>query len=76
MPTSPFMQIGGTPRKMTGDASDHTRYLRMAAQVAPYIKSGTSAAPTLGWKVPSLSTEARLVAPVFGIVRAFIPSAK
>jgi hypothetical protein len=46
----------------------------MAATVAPYINSGVAAAPILGWKSPSVSTDARLIAPLYGILNGFLPN--
>jgi hypothetical protein len=67
-----------TPRhvRLTTDASDHTRYLRMAAMVAPYINNGVGAAPRLGWKSNELSTQARLIAPLYGILNGIVPNRK
>jgi hypothetical protein len=49
----------------------------MMAQVAPYIKSTqTVGAPTLGWKSNEISAQARLIAPLFGKLNAFIPNRK
>jgi hypothetical protein len=55
MPVSSFLELGGggarihTP--LTTDASEHTRYLRMAATIAPYINRGVSPVPiALGWR--------------------------
>lgn len=68
-----------TPRhvKLTTSAGDHTRYVRLMAQAAPYIQSGQQVgAPTLGWKSPSLNAEVRLIAPLWGSLNAFIPNRK
>ena len=75
MPVSSYLELN-TPRhvRLTTDASEHTRYVRMAATVAPYISDGVAAAPRLGWKSPSLSTEARLIAPLYGILNGFLPT--
>jgi hypothetical protein len=75
MPVSSYLELN-TPRhaRLTTDASEHTRYVRMAATVAPYINSGVAAAPTLGWKSPSVSTDARLIAPLYGILNGFLPN--
>jgi hypothetical protein len=75
MPVSSYLELN-TPRhvRLTTDASEHTRYVRMAATVAPYINDGVAAAPRLGWKSPSLSTEARLIAPLYGILNGFLPN--
>jgi len=60
--------------RLTTDASEHTRYLRMAATVAPYIRNGVAAAPTLGWKSNELSAQARLIAPLYGILNGILPN--
>lgn len=46
----------------------------MAATVAPYINNGVGAAPTLGWKSNEISAQARLIAPIYGILNSFIPN--
>lgn len=75
MPVRSFLEIS-EPRhvRLTTDASEHTRYLRLAAQIAPYINDGVSAAPRLGWKSPELSAQARLIAPLYGIVNGLYPN--
>ena len=75
MPIRSFLELN-EPRhvRLTTDASEHTRFVRLAAQIAPYINNGTSAAPRLGWKSPELSAQARLVAPIYGILNSFIPN--
>jgi hypothetical protein len=75
MPVSSYLELN-TPRHaaLTTDASEHTRYIRLAATVAPYINSGVAAAPILGWKSPSISTDARLIAPLYGILNGFLPN--
>jgi len=77
MPVSSFFEID-EPRhvRLTTDASEHTRYVRMAAQIAPYIGDGVSAAPRLGWKSNEISSQARLIAPLYGKLNAFIPNRK
>lgn len=77
MPVSSFLELNA-PRhvRLTTDASEHTRYVRMAATVAPYIGNGVSAAPRLGWKSNEVSTSARLVAPLYGILNGFLPNRK
>ncbi len=60
--------------RLTTDASEHTRYLRMAATVAPYINNGVAAAPTLGWKSNEISAQARLVAPLYRILNGILPN--
>jgi hypothetical protein len=75
MPVSSFLELN-EPRhvKLTTDASEHTRYLRMAAQIAPYINNGVGAAPRLGWKSPEIATQARLIAPLYGIINGLYPN--
>lgn len=75
MPVQSYLELN-EPRhvRLTTSASEHTRYLRMAATVAPYINDGVAAAPRLGWKSNELSTQARLIAPLFGIVNGLYPN--
>jgi hypothetical protein len=79
MPVSSFLELGGggarihTP--LTTDASEHTRYIRMAATIAPYINRGVSPVPNaLGWRDMGASRDARLVAPIYGRIQAFLPN--
>ena len=74
MPVTSYLEPATPRHKSVGDASEHTRYIRMMATVAPYIRNGVAAAPTLGWKSPAISTQARLIAPLFGSLNAFIPN--
>jgi hypothetical protein len=67
------MQLGGQRRNMVGDASDNTRYIRLAAQVAPYL-AGTDTAPKPKWSAPSISAEARYAVKIFGSIRASFPN--
>jgi len=46
----------------------------LTATIAPYINKGVSAAPTLGWKSNEISAGARLIAPIYGKVLAFLPN--
>ena len=75
MPVESFLELS-EPRhvRLTTSASEHTRYLRMAAQIAPYIQNGVAAAPALGWKSNEISAQARLIAPIYGILNRFIPN--
>lgn len=75
MPVRSYLELN-EPRhvRLTTDASEHTRYLRMAATVAPYIQNGVAAAPTLGWKSNELSAQARLIAPLYGILNGILPN--
>jgi hypothetical protein len=75
MPVRSYLELN-EPRhvRLTTDASEHTRYLRMAATVAPYIQNGVAAAPTLGWKSNEISAQARLIAPLYGILNGILPN--
>lgn len=73
MPTLPFFELrsNGTDRHhQVADASDITKYRRIAAAYAPF----QSQLPKLGWKSPSLNTEVRLIKPVFGLFRSQVPN--
>ena len=76
MPVTSFLEPTTGPRHtaLTADASEYTRYLKMSATVAPYINNGVNAAPTLGWKSNEVALNARVVVPVFGLLRSFIPN--
>ncbi len=75
MPAESFLELNA-PRhvRLTTSASEYTRYLRMSATVAPYIRNGVAAAPTLGWKSNEISAQARLITPLFGIVNSLYPN--
>lgn len=77
MPVQSYFELN-EPRhvKLTTSAGDHTRYVRMMAQMAPYIQNGVGARPTLGWKSNEISAQARLIAPIWGSLNAFIPNRK
>lgn len=61
--------------RLTTDASDYTRNVRLMAQVAPYIQSGKQmGAPRLGWKHPELATQSRIIAPLFGKLNTLYPN--
>ncbi len=76
MPTSPFFEVSPVQRHIgpPADASDYTKAIRQMATIAPYINNGVGAAPRLGWKSPSVNTDARVIAPLFGQLSAFIPN--
>lgn len=80
MPTSPWFEVAPQQRHVgpPGNASDYTKFVRQMATIAPYINNGVGQAgtPTLGWKSPALATEVRAFAPIYGLVRGFLPSAK
>jgi hypothetical protein len=75
MPVESYFELD-TPRhaRLTSTASEHTRYLRLTATVAPYINNGVAAAPRLGWKSNEVSLGARVIAPIYGKVLAFLPN--
>ncbi len=75
MPAESFLELNA-PRhvRLTTSASEYTRYLRMAATVAPYINNGVAAAPRLGWKSNEVSAQARLVAPLYRILNGLYPN--
>jgi hypothetical protein len=78
MPVESYFEID-KPRhvRLTTSAGEHTRFVRLMAQAAPYIQSGkTVGAPTLGWKSPMLNADIRVIAPIWGGVNAFIPNRK
>jgi hypothetical protein len=78
MPVESYFEMN-EPRhvRLTTSAGEHTRYVRMMAQAAPYIQNGqVVGAPTLGWKSPSLDAQVRLIAPLWGNINAFIPNRK
>ena len=78
MPVESYFEIN-TPRhaRLTTSAGEHTRYVRMLAQAAPYVQAGGQmSVPTLGWKSTTVSAEARLIAPIWGGLNAFIPNRK
>jgi hypothetical protein len=78
MPTSPFFEVSPVQRHVgpPADASDYTKAVRQMATIAPYINNRQTVAgrPTLGWKSPALATEMRVVAPIYGLLNAFIPN--
>jgi len=48
MPVRSFIELGNNGVRhvgLTSDASEHTRYIRMAATIAPYIRNGVSPVP-------------------------------
>ena len=78
MPTSPFFEVSPVQRHVgpPADASDYTKAVRQMATIAPYVnnKQTVLGRPTLGWKSASLDTQTRVVAPLYGLLNAFIPS--
>lgn len=78
MPVRSFIELGNNGVRhvgLTSDASEHTRYIRMAATIAPYIRNGVSPVPNaLGWRDMGANRDARLIAPIYGAVRSFLPN--
>jgi hypothetical protein len=78
MPVESYFEISA-PRhaRLTTSAGEHTRYVRMMAQAAPYVASGQQVgAPRLGWKSPEVDAQVRLIAPLWGGLNAFLPNRK
>jgi hypothetical protein len=76
MPTSPFGQVNPPLRRaMVGDASEHTRFIRMAATIAPYTSQNQAAIPNnLGWRSMEASRDVRVMLPMLGAFRSFVPN--
>jgi hypothetical protein len=76
MPTSPFGQVNpGNRRAMVGDASEFTRFVRMASTIGPYAAQNQSARPnSLGWRDMGASRDARVFGPILGTFKSFIPN--
>jgi len=76
MPTSPYGQVNPPVRRaMVGDASEHTRFIRMAATLAPYQGQGQGASPNLlGWRDMQASRDARVIMPILGAFKSYIPN--
>jgi hypothetical protein len=76
MPTSPFGQVNPTVRRaMVGDASEHTRFVRMAATLGPYASQNQAARPnSLGWRDMGASRDARVIMPILGAFKSFVPN--
>lgn len=75
MPAESYLELND-PRhvRLPSSASEHTRYLRMAATIAPYINDRGQKAPTLGWKSNEISAQARLIVPLYGILNGLYPN--
>lgn len=74
MPTLPFFEqpaSGVDGHRQVADASDFTRFKRMAAEAAPFLDQ----LPKLGWRSPSLATNVRLISSRFRAFRARFPNA-
>ncbi len=73
MPTLPFLEPrsqGQDRHRQVADASDITRFRRLAATVAPFLNS----TPKLGWRSPALNTEVKLMLPIFGVFKNQFPN--
>jgi len=70
-----FFEPGAVQRHVRGvDASEYTRFVRMAATVAPYINNGTSVQipyARLGQSQQAVR-DARVVGPIFNGLRPFV----
>ena len=80
MPTAPYFQPGRTPATrsaaMVGDASDHTRFLRLAAQAATTGVPQRTPGPRLvrgmtDTKSSTLSTDIRFMSTIYGQYKSF-----
>ena len=76
MPTSPFGQVNpGNRRAMVGDASEFTRFVRMASTIGPYASQSQGMRPnSLGWRDMGASRDARTFAPILGTFKSFVPN--
>lgn len=73
MPTLPFFELDRTvaeTHRQVADASDFTRFKRMVAQATPFLNS----TPKLGWRSPSLATDARYISGKVGLFRGKFPN--
>lgn len=80
MPIASYLESNGTPHAKTWrDASEHTRFIRMAATVAPFISQPNGLnVPKGGFNSKSggmqANRDARLISPVFGTFKTFAPN--
>jgi len=76
MPTSPYGQVNPPVRRMmVGDASEHTRFIRMASTLAPYQAQGQAAIPSLlGWRNMQATRDVRVIIPILGAFKSYIPN--
>lgn len=76
MPTSPYGQVNPPVRRaMVGDASEHTRFIRMAATIAPYASQNQGAIPNnLGWRSMQANRDVRVIMPILGAFKSFVPN--
>jgi hypothetical protein len=60
---------------MVGDASEHTRFIRMASTIAPYASQNQAARPSLlGWRDMQASRDVRVIMPILGAFKSFVPN--
>ena len=76
MPTSPYGQVNPPVRRMmVGDASEHTRFIRMTSTIAPYASQNQAARPTLlGWRDMQASRDVRVIMPILAAFKSFVPN--
>ena len=76
MPTSPFGEVNPRVRRaMVGDASEFTRFVRMSSTLAPYARQNQAAIPNLlGWRSQEASRDARVIMPILGAFKSFVPN--
>ena len=76
MPTSPFGQVNPPVRRaMVGDASEFTRFVRMASTIAPYAAQNQSARPNLlGWRDMQATRDVKVMLPILGAFKSFVPN--
>jgi hypothetical protein len=81
MPTSPFLKIGGPYSPRVGSASDHTRFLRLAAEIAPLIVdsrtgagAGRTTVPKNAYSPVRRSATAGFTPLVYGFIKSYSPN--
>lgn len=76
MPTSPYGQVNPPLRRaMVGDASEHTRFIRMSATIAPYVSQNQAAIPNLlGWRSMQARRDVGVIMPILGAFKSFVPN--
>jgi len=76
MPTSPYGQVNPPVRRaMVGDASEHTRFIRMSSTILPYAAQNQAAKPSLlGWRDMGANRDVRTIMPILGAFKSFVPN--
>jgi hypothetical protein len=60
---------------MVGDASEHTRFIRMSATIAPYVTQNQGAIPNLlGWRSMQARRDVGVIMPILGAFKSFVPN--